>query len=799
MSAVASDPLEIAVSILAARCDGAVSDDRQGFNGADTVFGHSLAEQAGHWTPKQRASARTLVQKYRKQVLAATGIDVAEIQTFDVPPTPSRVVSVTEPSKSRKLTARDVLGPDGSIAQRLPGYEHRDGQLAMADLAAQCITEEGHVVIEAGTGTGKSYGYLVPAILSGKKTIVSTAVKSLQDQLIDKDIPFLQSVMPRPFTAVLLKGRSNYACLHRIVKLTDKAALTEPDFLRVTGSRTADAARQNATLWRLFLDWREQTESGDLDSLSFDLPPEIRGEISVTSEECLSKKCPLYDVCFAERAKNRARDADVVVVNHALLIRDLVIRAESDGHAHILPDAEVCVLDEGHQLENSATSALGGEITAARWRRIDRKIASLTVGNPASKGDHDAESHASDLYLNSTVPVGDFLVRCLDEIKSRILKTRGNTMKLGTESMLSIGAAMMRSLAGTLSDQAPDWLADDEYTTWQKMVGQLRCLADDLTAAATPAEGETVRYGQIETGGRSERVVLHVKPVDVAPYLRRILFNRTETTQAYADGSMRLLVTGYRTVIATSATLADGDGFGHWRTRVGLDEARELRVGSPFDYASHALLYLPPDVRTLDSSQYRSGNEAAYFDNLASSIGHLLAASKGRAFCLFTSNKALRECYDRLWATLPYRVLKQGDRPKAALLTEFKADTASVLFATKSFWEGTDVAGESLSLVVIDKLPFAPPDDPLWEAKCAAVNRRARDQWAWFNELAVPEATIALKQGVGRLIRSKTDTGVFAILDSRLVSKKYGATILRALPPAPVTQSLEDVQAFFAR
>lgn len=799
MSVTASDPLEIAIAVLAARCDGAVSDDHQGFNGADRVFGHSLAEQAGRWTSKQRASARTLVQKYRRQVLAATGIDVAEIQTFEAPATPACVVPVTTPATPRKLTARDVLGPGGSIAQRLPGYEHRDGQLAMADLVAQRITDEGHGVIEAGTGTGKSLGYLVPAILSGKKTIVSTAVKSLQDQLIDKDIPFLQSVMPRPFTAVLLKGRSNYACLHRIGKLTDKAVLTEPDFLRVTGSRTADAARQNATLWRLFLDWRAQTESGDLDGLSFDLPSEIRSEVTVTSEECLGKKCPLYDSCFAERAKSRARDADIVVVNHALLIRDLAIRAESDGHAHILPDAEVCVLDEGHQLENSATSALGGEITAARWRRIDRKIASLTVGHPASKGDPGAENHASDLYLNSTVPVGDFLVRCLDEIKARIVKTRSNTMKLGTESMLSIGAAMARSLAGTLADQAPDWLEEDEYTVWQKTVGQMRCFADDIVAAATPAEGETVRYGQVETGGKYERVVLHVKPVDVAPYLRRILFNRTETTQAYADGSTRLLVTGYRTVIATSATLADGDGFGHWRARVGLDDARELRVGSPFDYASHALLYLPPDARTLDSSQYRGGNEATYFDNLAASIGHLLAASRGRAFCLFTSNKALRECYDRLWSTLPYRVLKQGDRPKAALLTEFKADEASVLFATKGFWEGADVAGEALSLVVIDKLPFAPPDDPLWEAKCAAVNRRAGDQWAWFNELAVPEATIALKQGVGRLIRSKADTGVFAILDSRLVSKKYGATILRALPSAPVTQSLEDVQAFFSR
>lgn len=804
MSAVASDPLEIAVAILAARCDGAVTEDHQGFNGADTVFGHSLAEQTGRWTPKQRASARTLVQKYRRQVLEATGIDVAEIQTFNVGEwmngEPLRAIPSAPPSVSRKLTAGDILGPGGTISQRLPGYEHRASQLSMASLVSDCIAAGEHGVIEAGTGTGKSLGYLVPAILSGKKTIVSTADKALQDQIFNKDIPFLQTVMPRPFTAALLKGRSNYLCLHKVGKLTDKALLVEPEFLSVTSQRTPDAARNNATLWKMLLEWRSQTESGDLDSLTFDLTSELRGEVTVTSEECLQKKCPLYDSCFVERAKSRAADADVIVVNHSLLVRDLAIRADSDGHAHILPDAEVCVVDESHNLASRAVDALGGEITAARWKRIDKKIASLTVAHPATKDDPGAKERAGDLYLNITAPVGEFLLRSLEEIKTRVLNARGSTQKLGAESMLAIGAAMVRSLAGTLADQAPDWLEDDEYTVWQKTIEQLVSLSDDLAAAATPADADLVRYAQIEgTGSKYERVVLHVKPIDVAPALRRMLFTRTETRQVLSNGTTRLLTIGYSSVIATSATLADGDGFGHWRARVGLDSARELAVTSPFDYQSHALLYLPPDAQALDSSQYRGGNEAAYFDNLAAAIGHLLAASKGRAFCLFTSNKALRECYDRLWSTLPYRVLKQGDRPRAALLMEFKADASSVLFATKSFWEGVDVQGDALSLVVIDKLPFAPPDDPLWEAKCAAVNRRASDQWAWFGELAIPEATIALKQGVGRLIRSKTDTGVFAILDGRLVSKKYGATILRALPPAPVTQSLEDVQAFFDR
>lgn len=800
MSATPSDPLEIAVAFLASVCDGAVSDDNHGFNGADAIFGHSLAGQVGHWSPKQRATARMLVQKYRRQVLAATGIDVAAIQTFEVPAASATSIPA---APSQSSASAGVLGPGGAIARKLPGYEDRPAQLAMAALVERCIARNEDAAIEAGTGTGKSLGYLVPAILSGKKTIVSTADKNLQDQLREKDLPFLQSVMPRPFTFAVMKGRANYLCKWRIGKVLDQAQRVEPAFLAVTMERSADAARANQQVWNLLLEWHAATASGDLDTLTFDLPAEIRTEVTVTSEECLGKQCPLYEACFVERAKARAKEADVIVVNHALLVRDLAIRAVSDGQAHVLPDADVCVVDEAHRLEACAIDALGGEITANRWRRLAKKIEALTVGHQEMKvaaaavvlpATTDVEralqeqarnrlARAETLWLAKAAPVGDFLLQALETIKRRMDDGRVTTQRLGDESALAMAAAMLRMLGQALREAAPDWLTDDERKSWGKLCEQLGKLADDTQAAASPSDEGIVRYAQVEgLRTRYERAVLHVKPIDVTEALGETLFGG-----------------GYTSVICTSATLADGDGFGHWRTRVGLDDARELAVPSPFDYATHALLYLPADERALDSSQWRGGHEQTYFDALAEEIFRLLAASAGRAFCLFTSNTALREVYDRLRYRLSYTVLRQGDAPRGVLLSQFKRDESSVLFATRSFFEGVDVQGSALSLVVVDKLPFAPPDDPLWEAQCAAVNARTGDRWAWFGELAIPAATITLKQATGRLIRAKTDTGVMAILDGRLISKRYGATILRALPPAPITRDLADVEAFFRR
>lgn len=778
IAAASADPLEIAVQFLASVCDGAVSDDAAGFNGADAPFGHSLAGQAGRWSPKQRASARRLVQKYRKQVLSGTGIDVAVLP--ESPGAPSALAVLSD--------SRRTLGPDGPLARGFPGYEAREGQLQFAEAVEEAIRDGHHLVAECGTGTGKSFGYLVPAVGSGRRTIVSTADKALQDQLMQKDLPTLRDILPTPFRYALLKGRSNYVCLHRLNKL--KAALVEPEFRR---------NQESSVAFDVLATWAEETRTGDLDSLHFALPNEVRSEVTVTSEECLGRKCPLFDMCFVEKAKALAADADVIVVNHALLMRDLAIRAGTAGHAHIIPDAPVCVVDEAHHTERVAADSLGVEVTLARWRRAARKMESLTIFHDEVRGNPDWQGDAGAIYGEKLAPVGDFLKSAFDAIADRMKSANMTTQRLGMEPMLSVAAGMLAAVAEDLLDRRPAWLASDDCTVWEKTVKALDKLARDLTDVATPADATYVRYAQIEGTGRYERLVLYAKPIDVAPVLDAILWTRHEYTETDDYGNARTFSYGFETVVCASATIADSAGFGHWRERVGLEEARELVAPSPFDYPNNAMLYLPSNGVTLDPSRGRGADTSAeYLDALAREVRALLLASRGRAFVLFASYRTLNEVYGRVAPAIAWRTLRQGDLPRPQLLREFKADRDSVLFATRSFWEGVDVVGEALSLVIIDKVPFAPPDDPLWEARKEAINRKRNDQWAWFGELAIPDATIALKQGVGRLIRSTTDRGVFAVLDARLVSKRYGKEIVGALPPAKVTRSLDDVRGFFA-
>lgn len=778
MSAAPSvDPLEIAVGYLAGVCDGAVADDGAGFNGVDAAFGHSLAAQTGHWSPKQRAAAHRLTQKYRAQVLAGTGIDV-------------RALAAPEAA----TPARGILGPGGVLARRFPGYEPREGQLRMADAVAEAIDGRRHLVVEAGTGTGKSYAYLVPAILSGRRTIVSTADKALQDQLVGKDLPALHELLPVPFRHALLKGRSNYVCLHRLDKL--QHAVAEPEFRR---DQEASAA------FDVLCTWAEETESGDLDSLASPLPAAVRSEVTVTSEECLGRKCPFAAACFVERAKAAAAAADIIVVNHALLLRDIALRAMSDGHAHVLPDAAVCVLDEAHNLQRIASDALGLEVTLAHWRRVERRLANLTILHKAVRGGGEWQTDAGAIHAERVAPIGDFLTLAFAAIADRMRAGQTKTQRLGQEPLLAVAAGMLRSVADALLPATPPWLVGPEHIEWEKACRGLRSLGDAIDAIAGPANDELVRYAQIEGSARFERLVLHTKPVDVAPALDAMLWTRRrfEAQREWRDEDGRLrsetveTVAGFETAIATSATLADGAGFGHWRERVGLHEAGELACPSPFDYPTHALLYLPADAAALDPSRGRGEESATYLAALAAEVRALLLASRGRAFVLFTSYRVMDEVFRLVSQTIPWTRLRQGDLPRPELLRKFRADGSAVLFATRSFWEGVDVQGAALSLVIVDKIPFAPPDDPLWDARKEAITRKRRDQWAWFNELAVPDATIALKQGVGRLIRSTADTGVFAILDGRLSTKRYGRDILRALPPAPVTRSLDDVRRFF--
>lgn len=800
-----------------------------GFNGADTAFGNQMAAvPAERWTLRQSQAVHKMLAKYQRQ-LESVGISYAAIpaptaapiaeavrarlggrcgtcrRTFDAgtlvrfvgrdrhhadcnnaaPPAIRQEAPVVEVAEQPKRTlielpvvqnehgydARAVLGPGGHIAGQLAGYEHRPEQLDMAELVGQAIAGELHAVIEAGTGTGKSLGYLVPAILSGARTIVSTADKALQGQIWLKDIPFLQSVMPVPFKAALLKGRGNYVCLNRVEALRE--TLANP-LVEAGAFRSLEASQ----VWPDVDRWISETESGDVESLDYSLPYDLQADITTDSDGCLGQKCPQFGACFVEAAKAAAKQANVVIVNHALLLRDLEVRAATDGHVSVIPDSTVIVLDEAHHLEEAATEAFGTEITGGRFTRIRARLDRLTVKSRSLRSPEHAE-RAENWRLRGEV-LGAQWDGIDAELYGRLARSKTSAQKLGDDLEVFRGAIEAASALGRdMSDGAPTWLEEDEREAWRKLAITVGKLTEDLRAAAQPAETlNIIRYVELD----NKRIVVHVKPIDVADELREKLWG------------------AWPSVIATSATISTDGGFEYWTERVGLDADKraELIVGSPFDYVHNSLIYLPQDGNAFDSSRFRQGEAAMdYSERMASEIERLILASNGRAFVLFTSYRMMRDIHERLAPRLRYTVLRQGDAPRPALVAQFKADGQAVLFGTKSFWEGVDVQGDALSLVIIDKLPFAPPDDPTWEAKCEAVNRKFKDKWAWFNRLAIPTAQIALKQGFGRLIRTRSDRGVVALLDGRLTTKGYGSRIIKSLPPATVTRSLDAVRAFY--
>ncbi len=669
--------------------------------------------------------------------------------------------------------ARRILGPDGILAERLPNYESRTQQLRMTDLIEEVFDSEENAVIEAPTGTGKSLAYLVPAILAAadlppeydaegnphrRKTVISTADKSLQEQLWRKDVPFLQGALDRSFTVALLKGRSNYLC---------EAALYEAQHdPHLSGVGFRDPATSER--WGEFLTWTEQTKTGDLEELKFTVSADLRQAVTVDSEGCTGSHCDFYGTCWVERAKRQAKAADIVIVNHALLMIDIALRLSSQGAACVLPEADYIVLDEGHAIPEIARNAFGCELTLNGWRRIAREWGKY------SSGPHPDTTSAIEVFF--------------DNIEERFDKD--SQLLLGDERYLleETVADLLRDVSFQIENPPVSLTSSAERARWKKLMERIGRYARNLRWAITPPEdeGRIVRYAERSGIGRFQRVVVHVKPIDVSDLLRENLFESES----------------YRSVVSTSATLAtEGRSpFAFWKDQVGAWAARERTVKSPFDFTRQGLLYLPPKDRALDPTQGFGENAADYLHDLANECLELVTASRGRAFLLFTSNRVLAEVYQRLVSKLPadYLILRQGDQPRPELVRQFREHGNAVLFGVKSFWQGVDISGAALSLVVIDKLPFIPPGDPIWDARRDAIIRQTGQEWAWFGQLAIPNAIIELKQGLGRLIRSRTDRGVVALLDSRLVSKKYGPQILRALPPFPQTDSLDDVRRFFA-
>ncbi len=648
---------------------------------------------------------------------------------------------------------RRVLDSGGALAAILPGFEPRASQQQMAEAVARVVTNDGVLLAEAGTGTGKTLAYLVPAILSGRKALISTGTRNLQQQLIDKDIPLLQQALG-PFRATCMKGRGNYLCLHRF-----EQALHD------------DRPRDDETRVAMTLieHWAPSTLTGDRAELA-DLPEDLPfwHGIAATTENCLGSECPRYSDCFVTRMRQEAAEADVVIVNHHLLCADAALRRHSFGE--VIPECQVGIIDEAHQLEDVATQYFGVTVSNFRIDQLFTDAAAIRT-SPLFVPQQEAQAVAQAIEGLATASRGFFL-----DLQTRRPGVRQSAESAATlfDERRRVSGEMLAEAAGESGLQLLDALAaleaaltllkdaPEDLRAVAKRAGEIR---DDVRFLLRAQEESYVYFLEI----RGRLVALRAAPIDVSHIIRDVLIERLPA------------------LVLTSATLSIGGSFAYVRARLGVGDACEVRVPSEFDYSTQALVYLPrkmPDPRT-----------AEYAGAFAEEAARLLTASEGRAFLLFTSYAALRDAHARLSTRLPYPMLVQGTMPRGVLIEQFRRTPNAVLFGTSSFWQGVDVVGEALSCVIIDRIPFASPADPVVAARIEALQRRGIDAFAGFQ---VPLAILTLLQGVGRLIRHRQDRGVIALLDPRLQSMGYGRRFLNALPPAPVTRRPEDVTRFFA-
>jgi ATP-dependent DNA helicase DinG len=648
------------------------------------------------------------------------------------------------------LSVDGLLGPGGAIQAALDRYEHRPEQLTLARAVERVLEERGYLMAEAGTGTGKTLAYLVPAALSGRKVVVSTATKNLQEQIFFKDIPLLTDRVGLELKAAYLKGRSNYLCLHRFEAFDRQPSFPAP----------ADAA-----VWPLLRAWALRTGTGDRAEL--DLPDSFSAWplLSTTPDTCLGQKCPLYEPCFVTRARRQADEADVVVVNHHLFFADLAIRTAGGGAAPggILPRYEAVIFDEAHGLEDAATEYFGLRVSSYR---VDELVADALRAVPASDlqrslmatvairlkdaGERLFAEAARRLGLDGADPVVRLTARSFEPLRGRVEEV--------LQALAAAGAA-------TSSSEDPDVAA------LARRSGEIAEQLDFITRAGSP---DHVYWAE----GRGRGVFLRAAPIDVAREMRDRLYRAVDT------------------VVFTSATLVAGGGFGYFASRMGLLEEdgapavepiHEVAVASPFDYPRQAALYAP--------SHLPEANAPGFVDAVADEIVALCRITGGRAFALFTSLRNMEAAYQRARDRLDVPALLQGERPRTALLELFRQRPA-VLFAAHSFWEGVDVPGDALSMVIIDKLPFASPGDPLVASRIEQLRSRGVDP---FSAYQLPEAAIALRQGFGRLIRTRTDRGIVAVLDRRLVTRAYGQAFLQSLPRVRRFGTIESIAAWWER
>jgi len=628
-----------------------------------------------------------------------------------------------------KLT--EYFGEHSPLKDLLPGFAPRAGQGWMAEAVAEAIANRDKLVVEAGTGTGKTFAYLIPALMSGRKTIISTGTKALQDQLYHRDLPIVGKAMGRPVTTALLKGRANYLCLQRLDQATDPESVLLPDLNEVR-------------------EWRYRTTSGDkaeLIEVAEDSP--IWPLVTSTAENCLGQKCPEYSRCHVVKARKAAQEADLVVVNHHLLLADLAMKEE--GFVEFLPGAEAIILDEAHQVPDLAVQFFGVSLGS---RELEQLVDEARAGTLAF----------SQPELN----------RRIDALQTAIRKLRADAPRQEGRHELSNVMTELREPLDVLSHTIRDVevaLADlgDASIELEKIHDQIVGMAERLTILTGEDSWDGLRW--LEVHPRSLR--LHLTPLDVSAKLKGLIDN------------------DFQSWIFTSATLAVGDDFSHFGSRMGLAGVAGLTFPSPFALQQNGLIYLPPDLP--------QPSDPAHTDAMLESVTPLLDLTSGGMFCLFTSHRALnnaKKWFKSRQSVLSGRtLLAQGDAPRDDLLRRFRKAGDAVLLGTGSFWEGVDVRGPALSIVAIDKLPFASPADPLMMARLEYLRRQGANG---FMEHQLPLAALSLKQGAGRLLRDHTDYGVVVLCDPRITGKRYGRMFLRCLEPMPSTSALNEVSSFLA-